>query len=692
MEEFIYVKENFIEVLFPLPLNRTFTYKIPSDVVIQKGTFVRARFGGRSCVGVVWHLLENQEDFPGDIKDKIKNIEEIISLAPLPNSLCDLIDWTARYTLSPLGSVLKLAMGEASLFKKNLPKKSLKKPLNKKKEIKTNPEITHRAFRSFSLTTDQNFALQSLQKIFKKNSFSVSLLDGVTGSGKTEVYFEGIEIILKKRGQILVLLPEISLNAQWIIRFENRFGFKPFVWHSDLKVSSRKECWAEVSSGKPIVVVGARSALFLPFPNLQFIVVDEEHETSFKQEEGVFYNARDMAIVRAKIEDIPLLLVSATPSLESRVNAKSGRYHLLHLPHRPLGVALPKIEAIDMRLYGKELRAIGRKEGRTPYLSPPLRQALFDVWKSSEQSLLFLNRRGYAPLTLCRGCGYRFSCPNCSAWLVKHQRSDTLLCHHCGYHLKYPSQCPGCQAEDMFAACGPGVERIAEEVSTFMPEARVCLLSSDTLSSPHKIESVMADILKGEVDILIGTQVIAKGHHFPNLTLVGIVDADLGLTGGDLRASERTYQVLHQVSGRSGREEKKGRVLIQTFCPEHAVMKALISGDRDRFMEEEEYARQKNKMPPFGRLAALIISSINPKEAESIARMLGKTTPICPDIVIFGPTPAPLFQLGRRYRWRFLIKSSKTAPLHGMIESWLKTVKIPKTSKVHVDIDPYSFM
>lgn len=691
MEEALWRGEKFIEVLFPLPLQHAFTYKVSKDTDVLKGMFVRASFGGRACVGVVWKDPTEERDFLPPLQNKIKNIEEILPLAPLPESLLKLIEWTARYTISPLGLVLKLAMGETSLFKLSPSKKPKKASTkNQKTIVEFNPSFSSQ--RHFLLTQDQQSVLKSLQSILESDSFSVTLLDGVTGSGKTEVYFEGIEKILKNGGQILVLLPEISLNAQWISRFEQRFGVKPYVWHSDLKVSARKECWRAVASGKSAVVVGARSALFLPFPNLQFIVVDEEHETSFKQEEGVFYNARDMAIVRAKIEDIPLLLVSATPSLESRVNAKLGRYHLLHLPNRPQGASLPKIEAIDMRAYGKELRSFRQKEGHTAYLSPPLRAALSEVWEASEQSLLFLNRRGYAPLTLCRNCGYRFSCPNCSAWLVNHHKSGVLLCHHCGYQIKCSSKCPGCETEDMLAACGPGVERIAEEVSRFLPQARVALLSSDTLTSPLKVEDTINDILKGEIDILIGTQVIAKGHHFPNLTLVGIVDADLGLTGGDLRASEKTYQVLHQVSGRSGREEKKGRVLIQTFCPEHAVMKALISGNRDRFMEEEEHARQMNNMPPFGRLAALIISSSVSQEAESLARMLGRKAPICEGLSIFGPTPAPLFQLGRRFRWRFLIKSSKEAPLHGMIEEWLKTVKVPRGAKIHVDIDPYSFL
>ncbi|OYZ37571.1 MAG: primosomal protein N' [Alphaproteobacteria bacterium 16-39-46] len=682
MEEFLVSKDLFIEVLLPLPLDRVYTYKVPASLSLQKGSFINVSFGGRSAIGIVWELLEKRPDF-----ETIKDVRDVLPLAPLSEALCDLIDWVARYTLSPKGSVLKLAMGEASLFKS-------RKRLLKKKPLPDVEDRVKETLKETSLlfTKSQSDIIEKLRQELQTERFSVTLLDGVTGSGKTEVYFEAMDYILKQKGQVLVLLPEISLSAQWMDRFKGRFGFEPLVWHSDLGASARKACWEKVTEKEALVVVGARSALFLPFSNLKFIVVDEEHDMSFKQDEGVLYNARDMAIVRAKIENIAILLASATPSLESRLNAKSGRFHLMQMGERAQLALLPEIQAIDMRLYSKEMTGISKKEGKMAFLSPPLRQALAQVLEAKEQSLLFLNRRGYAPLTLCRGCGYRFACPNCSAWLVLHHEKKRLLCHHCGYGLKCPDVCPSCQAEETLAACGPGVERIFEEVTGFLPDARVALLSSDTLTSVQKVQEMVDRIMGGEIDILIGTQVVSKGHHFPNLTLVGVVDADLGLTGGDLRASEKTYQVLQQVSGRSGRAQKKGRVFLQTFCPEHGVMKALISGDRDRFLEEEEEARRLAEMPPFGKLAALIITSHKSQEAEAVARALGQKAPFREDMTILGPAPAPLFQLGKRFRWRFLIKATKKAPLHQVIEDWLRLIKVPQTTKVHIDIDPYRFL
>jgi len=682
MEEFLVFKDVFIDVLLPLPLGNTYTYKVSSSLFLQKGSFVNVPFGGRSITGIVWEVLKKKPQI-----EKIKEVSNILPLTPLSLSLCQFIDWVSRYTLSPKGAVLKLVMGEASLFK--IPKRVSKKEILREEQETSSSSVKGKRL---IFTKIQSEIIEKLKQELIKKSFSVTLLDGVTGSGKTDVYFEAMDLILHQKGQVLVLLPEISLSAQWIDRFKKRFGFEPLIWHSDLKAASRKACWERVSQEKNIVVVGARSALFLPFSNLNLIVIDEEHDTSFKQDEGVLYNARDMAIVRAKIENIPILLASATPSLESRFNAKSGRFKLFQMKERAQFAILPDIQAIDMRLYSKEMKAISKKEEKIAFLSPPLRQALVEAFEAKEQSLLFLNRRGYAPLTLCRACGYRFSCPNCSAWLVLHHEKSHLMCHHCGYRLKCPDACPNCHEKETLAACGPGVERIFEEVTRVLPNARISLLSSDTLTSMEKVQEMIHRMMEGEIDILIGTQVVSKGHHFPNLTLVGVVDADLGLSGGDLRASEKTYQVLQQVSGRSGRAQKKGRVFLQTFCPEHGVMKALISGDRDRFLEEEEEARRVAEMPPFGKLAALIITSPKAQEAEAVARALGQKVPFREDMTILGPAPAPLFQLGRRYRWRFLIKATKQAPLHQVIESWLSLIKVPKTTKVHVDIDPYRFL
>lgn len=673
----------FVSVLLPVPLSTFYTYKIPHGLTAQKGSLIYAPFGKKKSVGVVWEIIEEKGENTSFLpKEKIKDIESVLDLPPFPLECMTFIEWVAKYTLSPLGSVLKLALGEKTLFTHT--------PSKRKKKGSLPSEIT--APVHVPLTPLQKEASLILQEQVQEKNFCVTVLDGVTGSGKTEVYFEALSEVLRQGSQGLVLLPEIALSTQWFDRFKSHFGFSPLLWHSAVSPSIKRKTWESIAHGESCIVVGARSALFLPFPKLSLLVVDEEHETSFKQEEGVLYNARDMAIVRGKIQRTPVVLVSATPSLETQVHVKEGKYKALHLPTRIGQRTLPTLNTIDMRLYAKEMRLLGKQEKETAFLSPPLREKLIESFEKGEQSLLFLNRRGYAPLLLCRNCGHRFACNNCSAWLVHHKKENCLLCHHCGYKLPVPKVCPICQAEDMLAPCGPGVERIEEEVRRFLPQAHLFILSSDKISSPSKLADIIHKMEAREIDILIGTQIVAKGHNFPGLTFVGVVDADLGLMGGDLRASERTYQVLHQVAGRSGRGENKGEVLLQTYIPNHPVMEALISGDRDHFMEEEEHARALAKMPPFGKLASLIISGPNRDHTEKTARLLAKNIPLDKNITILGPSPAPLFQLGRKFRWRFLIKASKEAPLHTFLRFWLSSIKPLGQTKITVDMDPYSFL
>ncbi len=672
----------FVSVLLPVPLSTFYTYRVPSNLNVQKGNLVYVPFGKKKSIGVIWEITEVKENPPFLSKDKIKDIEHVLDLPPFPLECLTFIEWVSKYTLSPLGSVLKLALGEKTLF---TPISS-----SKKKKSALPPEITTPFH--IPLTPLQREASLVLQKQVQEKKFCVTLLDGVTGSGKTEVYFEALSQVLKQNSQGLVLLPEIVLSTQWFERFERHFGFSPLLWHSGVSAALKRKTWKQIAQGESCIVVGARSALFLPFPKLALLVVDEEHETSFKQEEGVLYNARDMAIVRGKIQKTPVILVSATPSLETQVHVKEGKYKALHLPTRVGQKTLPTLNAIDMRLYAREMRLLGKQEKQTAFLSPPLREKLLETFEKREQSLLFLNRRGYAPLLLCRNCGHRFACTNCSTWLVHHKKENCLLCHHCGYKLSIPKTCPTCQAVDMLAPCGPGVERIEEEVHRFLPQAHLFILSSDKISSPSKLSNIIHKMEAGEIDILIGTQIVAKGHNFPGLTFVGVVDADLGLMGGDLRASERTYQVLHQVAGRSGRGESKGEVLLQTYIPDHPVMEALISGDRDRFMEEEEKARTVTNMPPFGKLASLIISGPNRDHTEKTVRLLAKNIPTNKNITVLGPSPAPLFQLGRKFRWRFLVKASKEAPLHSLLKCWLSSVLPIGQTKITVDMDPYSFL
>ena len=511
----------------------------------------------------------------------------------------------------------------------------------------------------------------------------VTLLDGVTGSGKTEVYFEAIAACLKRGKQALILLPEIALTTQWLERFTERFGAPPGQWHSELTGLERRLTWRAVLRGDAKVVVGARSALFLPFRDLGLIIVDEEHEQAFKQEDGVVYQARDMAVVRGHLAQIPVILTSATPSLETMHNVETGRYRFLHLPDRHGVAQLPEVRLIDLRR---------EPPPRQSWLSPPLREAVKATLERKEQALLFLNRRGYAPLTLCRACGHRLQCPNCSAWLVEHRYLGRLQCHHCGFESPPPPKCPACQAEGSMAACGPGVERVAEEAAALFPEAARLILTSDTASGPAKTAELLRMIADREVDLVIGTQIIAKGHHFPNLTLVGVVDADLGLSGGDLRAAERTFQLLHQVSGRAGRADLAGLVLIQTYDPSRPVMQALKAGDRDRFYALESDERRIAGMPPFGRLAAVILSGGDPDEVDRLGQHLARTAPHQDGIHVLGPAPAPLALLRGRHRRRFLVKARRDVSLQPVLRHWLGGVKTRGDLALEIDIDPYSFM
>ncbi|HYM02866.1 MAG TPA: primosomal protein N', partial [Stellaceae bacterium] len=488
---------------------------------------------------------------------------------------------------------------------------------------------------------------------------------------------------IERGSQALVLLPEIALSAQWLQRFAERFGAPPAQWHSDLSHRERRSTWRGVAEGKISVVVGARSALFLPFPKLGLIVVDEEHDSSFKQEDGVVYHARDMAVVRASLAKVPIVLVSATPSVETTVNVEQHRYERLHLPARHGAATLPEIRVIDMRRERPE---------RQRFLAPPLVAALGETLAAGEQAMLFLNRRGYAPLTLCRACGFRLQCPNCTAWLVEHRFLGRLQCHHCGHSEPLPPLCPNCGEAASFAACGPGVERLAEEVASRFPAARLAVMASDTLIGPRSAAELVKSVEEHAIDVLIGTQVMAKGHHFPLLTLVGVVDADLGLTGGDLRAAERTFQLLHQVSGRAGRAERPGVVYLQTYMPEHPVMRALVSDDRDRFLAMEAEARREHTMPPFGRLAALIIAGPDDDSADHAARAYARAMPHMPGVEVLGPAPAPLAVLRGRHRRRFLVKTKRGVNIQAVLREWLGRVKVPSSVRVQVDVDPYSFL
>ncbi len=534
-----------------------------------------------------------------------------------------------------------------------------------------------------ALSPDQARAATVLRAEAATRQFSVTLLDGVTGSGKTEIYLEAVAECLAQGRQALVLLPEIALSSQWLERFERRFGTPPAVWHSDLASRTRRITWRAVADGAAPVVVGARSALFLPFPELGLVIVDEEHETAFKQEDGVNYHARDMAVVRARLSNAACVLVSATPSLETLANVDLGRYRRLTLAARHGGATLPSVAAIDLRDHPPE---------RGKFISPQLVEAVQATFARGEQAMLFLNRRGYAPLTLCRACGHRMGCPNCTAWLVEHRARRVLTCHHCGHAEPIPPICPTCAAEHSLTPIGPGVERITEEAALLFPDSRTLVMASDTLPGPHAAAEAARAISAREVDLVIGTQIVAKGWHFPHLTLVGVVDADLGLGGGDLRASERTVQLLHQVAGRAGRAESPGRVLLQTFSPEHPVMQALLQGDLAAFMAREADERRPGHWPPYGRLAALIVSADTPADADSTARALGLAAPHGDGITVLGPAPAPLAILRGRHRRRLLLRTRREIAVQPILREWLARVTIGRGIRVDVDVDPVSFL
>ena len=725
-----------LAVLLPLPLAGAYDYLVPEGMSAGAGDFVEVPLGGRRLAGVVW----GAGSAAAVDAAKLKPLARLLPAPRLPEVSRRFVDWVAAYTVQPPGAVLRMVMSVPEALSPERPGRGVRavQPLS---GLRPSPErarvlaaagdgqahtiagLARRAgcgegvVRGLvaagalaavelaapppplpdwrrpgrALSPAQAQAATTLRARIGAG-FAVDLLDGVPGAGKTEVYFAAVAEALAQGRQVLVLLPEIALGAQWRARFAERFGVAPTEWHSDLGRGERRRTWRAVAEGTARVVVGARSALFLPYPDLGLIVVDEEHDAAFKQEDGVAYHARDMAVVRARLGGLPCVLVSATPSLETLVNVRAGRYGELALPERAGGAAPPRVEVIDLRR---------QPPGKGAFVSPPLRAAVHETLAAGRQSLLFLNRRGYAPLTLCRACGHRLHCPSCTAWLVEHRLIGRLQCHHCGYSRPLPPACPACGAKDALAPVGPGVERLAEEVAAFLPEARTMLATSDTLAGPAAAAELVGRIERHEVDLIIGTQIIAKGYHFPLLTLVGVIDADLGLAGGDLRAAERTFQLLYQVGGRAGREAGDGgpgRVLLQTAWPEHPVMAALAAGDRARFMAAEEAERRAAGMPPFGRLAALIVSARDEAHADAAAQALARSAPVITGepgsagVRILGPAPAPLALLRGRHRRRLLAIARRAFPLSRFIHDWVASTPVPSTVRLQIDIDPQSFL
>lgn len=719
-----------VAVLSPEMPVRALDYLAPEDGC-EVGDFVIVSLGRRSVPGVVWGA--GSGDFP---PDRLKPITRRLNLPPLGDDLRLFLDRAAAYTLSPHGAMLRLAtrvpgLGEPAPERRllialhpdipeGLPPARTRvlqvlaqyggaglRPTDLAREAGVGPGVLRAmlaadllaetraprdapfarldpAHAPARLSPDQATAVAALRAAIAGGGYGTTLLKGVTGAGKTQVYLEAVAACLQKGRQALVMLPEIALTGDFLARLRARFGAAPGEWHSGLGPAERRRLWHAVVTGGAGVVVGARSALMLPFRDLGLIVVDEEHDSSYKQEEGVLYNARDMAVLRASLASAQVVLASATPSLETWVNAETGRYARLDLPERFGASALPEMRAIDMRAADLP---------RERWISAELADAVQDRLDRAEQSLLFLNRRGYAPVTVCRACGHQIGCTDCDARMVEHRAPARLVCHQCGATRAVPTVCPACQAEGKLAALGPGVERLAKEAAWLWPKARIKVLASDLFGSARALKDEIAAIAAGQADIIIGTQIVAKGHDFPKLTLVGVIDADLGLQGSDLRAAERAFQLIRQVAGRAGRREVPGQVLVQTHMPEHPVIAALLGGSDEDFWRAEAAARQSAGMPPFARLAAIILSGPDLRELDAFGQALARAGgPLrAAGADLWGPAPAPIARIRGRHRLRMLIRAPKTAPLQAAISDWLAPAKPPRGVRVAVDIDPQSF-
>ncbi|MEX1251480.1 MAG: primosomal protein N' [Hyphomonas sp.] len=717
-------------ILFTLPLPEPFDYTVPEGMALEAGSYVTAPVGPYDRLGMVIEVLADQ---PGTNR-KLKAVSAVYDVPPMSAPMREFLTWATRYTVSHPGTILSMALRarEALVpspvevrYRPGGPPEGRMTPARRKVleqaaalGLATSAELAAAAGVTSSvvkglvgmgaleeieeqvdlpfpvpdadlpgavLTVEQAFAAKELREGLRQGGFSAYLIDGVTGSGKTEVYFEAIADVLRSdpEAQILVLLPEIALTQAILSRFEARFGAAPAPWHSGLNPKERRRTMREVLHGRARIVIGARSALFLPFRKLKLIIVDEEHDGSYKQEDGVTYHARDLAVMRAKLEEGAVVLASATPALETVVNAEAGRYVRLRLAARPGAARLPEIELIDLK------RA---PPGKGKWLSPRLELALGETLALGEQSLLFLNRRGYAPLVICKACGEKLKSPGTETWLTEHRYSGRLVCHLTGYSIPKPATCPKCGAADSLMGVGPGVERVAEEVRVLLPDARIEIFSSDTAQGGDAVRGIIDRMSVGEIDVLIGTQIVAKGHNFPNLTLVGVVDADSGLKGGDLRAGERTYQLLSQVAGRAGRAERPGKAYVQTYAPDNPAMQALAANDRDGYLAIEREVRAELGLPPFGRLAAMILSAPSAELVDKAALNFAALAPNSEGIELFGPAPAPITVLRGRHRRRFLVKSPRNIDLSAYMTAWVARLKLPSQVRLSVDIDPYSFL
>ena len=718
-----------VAVLTTQPLDRLLTYRAPEGGCWQ-GAFVEVPLGPRKVLGTVWGPGETGFD-----ASKLRGVSKVLDVAPMRMEMAEFLARVGDYTLTPLPQMLRLAtrapgltdppsmrkvyrLGDAvpdrmtdarekvlavledfgglaftlgELAEQAGVTSSVVKGLVKQgavREEESPRDLPYPALDADSpgkpLTGPQAEAAARLVEGVRSGQYGTTLLRGVTGSGKTEVYMEAVAETLRRGRQALVLLPEIALTAEFLARVEARFGARPAEWHSGVTMTERRRLWRMAGEGAAPLVVGARSALFLPFRDLGLVVVDEEHDTSYKQEDGVLYSARDMAVLRASLCSARVILASATPSLETWANAEAGKYERVDLAARFGPAVLPELRAIDMR--DEDLPA-------NRWISPTLEAHVRDRMAKGEQSLLFLNRRGYAPVTICRACGHQIGCDHCDARMVEHRFLKRLVCHQCGETKPMPEACPACEAEGKLAPVGPGVERLAEEVKERFPEARIAVLSSDLFGSARALKDQIGLIAQGGADIIIGTQMVAKGHNFPLLTLVGVIDADLGLQGSDLRAAEKTFQLIRQVAGRAGRADKPGLALLQTFQPEHPVIRSILSGDEEGFWRAEADERRAAGVPPFGRLAGIVVSAGSAEAAFDLANALARADKPLRDVgaQLFGPAPAPIARIRGRHRVRLLVKADKGTPLQPALRAWVGQFTPRGDTRLSVDIDPQSF-
>ena len=722
----MFAASDIVAVMVGVAVEGPYSYRVPAGMTVRRGSIVAVPLGPRLTLGVVWGA-------PKDVisHNRLREIGHAYDVPALSEELLQLVDWVARYTLAPPGLVLRAVLRSTEALDPPRPVIAFRATGHEPEKLTparlrvldtlmdggawpkaalvgatgVSPSVIEGLERAGAierldmppppvvlppdpdgavarLSEAQQAALAQISAL-DPHRFGVALLDGVTGGGKTEVFFEAVAETLRAGRQALILLPEIALTNTFIDRFTRRFGGRPAEWHSDMTPAQRARVWRGVLDGTVRAVVGARSALFLPFRELGMLVLDEEHDGAYKQSDGVNYHARDMAVVRAHLAGARVILSSATPSVETRNNANAGRYAHVLLTSRFAEAAMPDVTAIDMRVDGPD---------KGQWISPILSRAVFAAMDRGEQALLFLNRRGYAPLTLCRSCGHQYKCPDCSSWMVEHRFRGVLMCHHCGHEVRTPKACGACGDTDSLVAVGPGIERVAEEAAERFPDTRRVILSSD-MGSHAQLRERFSEIERGDYDLIIGTQLVSKGHHFEKLSVVGVLDADLGLAHGDPRAAEKTFQILTQVAGRAGRASRHGKAFLQTYHPTHPVMKAMVSGDREAFYAHELLAREAGKLPPFGRLAALIVSANEHEVAMGYARRLLSAAPMADGVHLFGPADAPVAQIRGRHRVRLLAQAGKDFDLSGYVRFWLgQAEKITGNLRVQVDIDPMSFM